>query len=215
MTVSPVADDPGENPAALSVGLAHELRNAAFALTATLETAALELGISFDERTLECVQVFERRVDALLRDHAALLAPLVLRAEPVAPGALLDRSCDAVVAGAGQRPEVLDELGSALVLCDASATASALTTLLVAAGALSGPCLVSLRRVGSSASLGLHGAGMGGDPGRWFEPFARTSPLGSRLSFAVARRLILAQGGALASMTSDGAAITVTLPIAG
>lgn len=206
--------DATDDASAIRAGLAHELRNAAFGLTSGVQWAAAEMGISPTHPALARVEEFERRVDAVLRDHELLVGPLPLRPEAVALAPMADAACDTIVRAGGQRPSLVDLPSPAHVWCDEEATTRALEVLMVAAGALSARVDVTLHAESTRASVQVRGPGIGGPPERWFEPFARTCPLGSRLSYAVAKRRILAQGGELRVEVADDATIAATLPLA-
>ncbi len=191
----------------LDARLLHELGNATFAMTSSLELLACELDGASTHPALAGALAGARRVEALLHDFGELTRPLTLRLTRELLGDLLDEARGAIEVRVEAR-----EL--AWVRCDRARLAGALQTLIHAAGGELGPCHAALSVSALDARLTLTGPGSGTPAARLFEPFARRGPAESGLSLALARRVIEAHGGAVTARGDGGLSVDVELPLA-
>ena len=209
---------------ALVAGVAHEVRNPMFGLSATLD--AMELRFGADPEREPFLRVMRReldRVNALMRDLLEYGRPpqvTLFRDEIAGVVSLAARSCAPAAEMASVRIEnrVGAEAGSAAM--DAPRLAQVFQNLIENAiqhSAPGGVVLIEARRDGARAAVSVLDSGPGFDPKdlpRIFEPFFSRRRGGTGLGLSIVQRIVEQHQGTLeaGNRPEGGAAVTVFLP---
>ncbi len=213
----------------LVAGVAHEVRNPLFSITATVDAIESELGGRPEYAELTTLLRSQvRRLTQLMRDLLDYGSPPALRRTPVRLGEILTRARRACSALAGERAvKVVEDVSADVpqVSLDAERMEQVVQNLLANAIQHSPPGgtvrMVARRSAAADGPLELsvedEGAGVAPeDLPRLFEPFFSRRKGGTGLGLSVVQRIVEAHGGRItvANRAAGGAVFTLLLPAA-
>jgi signal transduction histidine kinase len=205
----------------LSAGLAHEIRNplnSARLQLAVLRRHATRGAIAGSEvvSAAETVDQEIERVDRLLSEFLAMIAPAARRMEPFSPAEV----CREVLAGV-RAPEVVStlevEAKPQTIVADRAAIQEVLNHLIrngVDAMGGTGRLVVRVRGVGTRAEIDVEDTGSGFPDGApIFDAFYSTKPQGTGLGLSIVHRIVEDHHGTVSVRSRPGlTCFTVSLP---
>ena len=211
----------------LVAGVAHEVRNPLFAISATLDAFELRFGGEPAYRKYAAaLRAQIERMTTLMRDLLDFARPAVFERAPVAAGEILAEAARLCADRGASRSVRLDCRGGdglPRVDVDRSRTVQVFVNLIDNAIQHS-PAGGIVRVGGAAGGAGVTCAVDDDGPGfapddlaRAFEPFFTRRPGGTGMGLAIVRRIVTEQGGqvTLGNRPGGGARVEVTLPVAG
>jgi signal transduction histidine kinase len=192
--------------------LLHELGNALFALSSELEALGAELGVDTEHPLLRAARASQWRMAALVDDYRALVRPDAPHLVDRDVTGVVSAALEAIPARGGEAPRLVAPDAPLRVRCDPDVLTPALTTLLIAAGALRARARVTIEPQGDDrVKITLRGPGIGLDAERLFRPFEARIPGGTKLSLAVAAQAVIAHRGQVRATNGKSMKVEVTL----
>ena len=211
---------------ALVAGVAHEVRNPLFAISATLDAFELRFGGKQEyERYTTALRSQVERMVALMRDLLDFAKPAVFEPTAVPAADLLVEaaaSCSGSAALGGVRLDCTDDEKGVAAKVDRARTLQVFVNLIENAiqhSPRGGVVRLAARPRGTEIAFSVEDDGPGfpaEDFPRLFEPFFTRRKGGTGLGLAIVQRIVTEQGGTVtpANRLEGGARVEVTLPSA-